>query len=73
MNAHHRNICRYPNEKSQNYILVEAAIRALAGKILGPSTIKQIVHNPELGAADEIRHLMGVQKRVTEDQELGTD
>jgi hypothetical protein len=35
MNAHHRNICRYPHEKSQNYILVEAAIRELTTKNSG--------------------------------------
>jgi hypothetical protein len=29
VNAHHRNICRYPSEGNQTYVLVEAAIKEL--------------------------------------------
>lgn len=29
LNAHHRSMCRYPSATSQNYVLVEAAIREI--------------------------------------------
>jgi hypothetical protein len=32
VNAHHRNICRYPSEKNQTYILVEDAIIEIISK-----------------------------------------
>lgn len=37
LNAHHRGMCRFPSSESQNYILVEAAIKEI---ILGKPTMK---------------------------------